>query len=307
MEKLAQEKMHGVYGLVLTPFKKDYEIDEEGMRKEIRLMVDNGVHVITPVGSTGEFASLTIDEHKKVIEISADEINGETTFIPGTSSPSQKVTLDLMRFAKEVGADAVMVLPAYYYNVLTEEAVYQWYKDLAQADIGIIIYNNPGLTKYNQSPKLLKRLAEMDHIIGIKEAHGNCVQFYKTLRMLGNKLPVLEGCGEIHALEVILLGAAGFYSGVAGFVPKLSVRFYNALKEGNLKEARKLSDMFEKFYNLCFLDGSCKTIAHYKAGFEYFGLGTAVTRPPILPITQEEKEKLVSVLAMLKREEEKIK
>jgi 4-hydroxy-tetrahydrodipicolinate synthase len=265
MKKISKEKLQGVHGLVLTPFKENYEIDEEGLRKEIRLMVDNGVQAITPVGSTGEFASLTIDEHKKV-----------------------------------------MVLPPYYYSVLTDEAVFKWYQDLGKADIGIVIYNNPGLTKFNQSTELLSKLAELDHVVAIKEAHGNSIQFYKTLRALGDKIPILEGCGEIHGLETILLGAAGFYSGVAGFVPKLSVKFYNALKAGDLEESRWLSDIFEKFYNLCFLEGSCKMIAHYKAGFEYFGLGTSVTRPPILPITKDEKEKLISVLAILKEEEGKL-
>jgi len=306
MKEISKEKLQGVHGLVLTPFKENYEIDEEGLRKEIRVMVDNGVQVITPVGSTGEFASLTIDEHKRVIEIAADEVNGQALFIPGTSGASQKVVLDLIKFAKGVGADAVMVLPSYYYSILTDEAVYHWYKKLAQADTGIVIYNNPGLSKFNQSPELLKRLASLEHIVGIKEAHGNSIQFYKTLRMLGDKIPVLDGSGEIHGLEAILLGAAGFYSGVAGFVPKLSVRFYHVLKEGNLKEARRLSDLFEKFYNLCFLEGSCKMIAHYKAGFEYFGLGTSITRPPILPISEEEKEKLFKVLSLLKDEEKKL-
>lgn len=306
MKKISKEKLQGVHGLVLTPFKENYEIDEEGLRKEIRLMVDNGVQAITPVGSTGEFASLTIYEHKKVIEIAADEIKGEVTFIPGASGASQKVVFDLVGFAKKVGADAAMVLPPYYYSVLTDEAVFKWYQDLGKADIGIVIYNNPGLTKFNQSTELLSKLAELDHVVAIKEAHGNSIQFYKTLRALGDKTPILEGCGEIHGLETILLGAAGFYSGVAGFVPKLSVKFYNALKAGDLEESRWLSDIFEKFYNLCFLEGSCKMIAHYKAGFEYFGLGTSVTRPPILPITKDEKEKLISVLAILKEEEEKL-
>ena len=306
MKNIAREKFQGVYGLVLTPFKDNYEIDEKALRRETRLMVDNGVHVITPVGSTGEFASLTIDEHKKVIEIVGDEVKGDATFIPGTSGCSQEVVLDLMGFAKKAGADAVMVLPPYYFGILTDEAVFEWYQALAKADIGIVIYNNPMLTKFNQPPELLNRLAELDHIVGVKEAHAQSIQFYKTLRLVGDKIPIMEGMGEPHALEAILLGADGFYTGVPAFAPKLCVALYNALKERDLEESIRLADIFEKYYRLFFFQGTCKFIANYKASFEYFGGGSSVTRLPILPITKDEKEKLIEALSMMKEEEEKL-
>lgn len=306
MNSISRKKLSGVHGLVLTPFKDNYEIDEKALRKEINHMVENGVHVITPVGSTGEFASLTIDEHKKVIKIAAEETNNRAVFIPGTSSPSKKVTLDLMEYAAKSGADAVMVLPPYYYNELTEKAVYKWYEELGAVDIGIIIYNNPNLTNYNQQPELLKKLAKLDNIQGIKEAHGNSIQFYKTLRTVSDILPVIEGCGEIHALEAMLLGADGFYSGVAGFVPKMSVQLYKKLVNKDIDNARILSDKFERFYNLSFLEGPIKIIAYYKAALEYFGFGKSITRPPIYPITPKEKEALVEALKVLENYENNI-
>jgi 4-hydroxy-tetrahydrodipicolinate synthase len=301
-----KDKLNGVYGLVITPFKEDYEIDESGLRKEINHMIENGIPIIVPTASSGEFASLTIGEQKRVIEITIEEVNGKATVIDGTSSPCIKTVMKLIEFAKNIGVDAVMVLPPYYYSVMTDEIVYKWYKFLEKSNMDIIVYNNPFSTKYNIMPDVVKRLAELESVVGIKESHGNCVQFYQTARLVGEKIAVIEGMGEAHALETILEGAAGYFSGIAAFLPKLTVNFYKMLKKGNIGEARIISDLIGNFNDLCFLKGSCKVIAYYKAAMEYFGICKSYSRFPIEPITKNEKNELELVLEILKNKEENL-
>lgn len=306
MKKIIKDKLKGVYGLLLTPFNEDYEISENELRKEINHMLDNGIPIIVPAASTGEFASLTIEEHKRIIKITTQEVNRKATVVANTSATCIKDVIELIEFAKDVGVDFVMTLPPYYSTVMTNEIVFHWFEHLKKVDLGIIVYNNPTSTKFNILPNLVKKLAELEHIIGIKESHGNCVQFYQTLRLVGDKIAVIEGMGEAHAIGAIIEGAAGYFSGIAAFLPKLSLNLYNFLKEGKITEAKAISDIIAKFNDLCFLHGSCKIIAYYKAAMEYFGICKSFTRFPIQPITKNERKELEIVLEILKFKEKEL-
>ena len=231
--------IHGSIVAIVTPFRNG-KIDEDALKDLIEFQIENGTHGIVPCGTTGESPTLSHEEHEYVIELTVQAVNKRVPVIAGTGSNSTKEAIRLTRFAKEIGADAtLLVVP--YYNKPTQEGLYQHFKQIAsQVDIPIILYNIPGRSGVNMTPETIARLAgDFKNIVGVKEAAGSIPQASKILHLCGIDFIVLSGEDAIN-FPLLAIGAKGFITVTANIAPSDVADLYNYFENGEFEKARDL-------------------------------------------------------------------
>lgn len=217
----------GSFVAQVTPFKNG-RVDEQALAAMIEWQIESGTHGIVPCGTTGESATLSHEEHTQVVKLAVEVVNKRVPVIAGTGSNSTAEAIQLTREAQEVGADgALMISP--YYNRPTQEGIYQHYKAVAQAVPGfpIVFYNIPGRTGSNIEPATMARMAELDNIVGVKEATGSIDQVINIRLACGDKLAVLSG-EDALTFSMMALGGKGVISTVANVAPKQMAAVVNA-------------------------------------------------------------------------------
>ena len=231
---------------IVTPFK-DGEVDEEGYRELIEFQIENGTNAIVPCGTTGESATLNMEEHRRVIDIAVKAVNKRVPVIAGTGGNSTSEAIELTRHAKEVGADAsLQVTP--YYNKPTQEGLYQHFKAIAEAvPLPQVLYNVPGPTSLNMLPGTVARLAELSEVVAVKEASGSLAQMAEIIKLAGENITLLSGDDNV-TLPVLSLGGKGVVSVVANIAPKDTSDLVSAWEAGNVARAKEL---FYKLFPLC--------------------------------------------------------
>jgi len=231
---------------IITPFK-DGKIDEETYRELIEFQIENGINAIVPCGTTGESATLSMEEHSRVIDIAIKAVNKRVPVIAGTGGNNTTEAIELTKHAKSAGADAsLQVTP--YYNKPTQEGLYQHFKAIANAvPLPQVLYNVPGRTGVNMLPETVARLAEMPEVVAVKEASANLGQMAEIVRLAGEKITLLSGDDNV-TLPVLAIGGKGVISVVANIVPKDTADMVNAWEEGNVERAKEL---FYKLFPLC--------------------------------------------------------
>ena len=183
--------LKGCYVAIITPFDQNGKIDEEALRKHVNFLVEKGVAGIVPCGTTGESATLSWEEHNRVIDIVINEVNGRVKIIAGAGSNNTAESISAARHAQKAGADAILCITPYY-NRPTQEGLFQHYKSIASnVDIPIVVYNVPGRTGTNLLPETLERLCEMPTIVAVKEASGNVVRSLKYYSRCKDRLQIL--------------------------------------------------------------------------------------------------------------------
>ena len=220
---------------LVTPFDQG-QVDYETLRELVSFQIESGTDGIVPTGTTGESPTLSHDENKKVIQVVVEEAAGRVPVIAGAGSNSTAEALDLTRFAKDAGADATLqVVP--YYNKPTQEGLYQHFARLAnEVDLPIILYNIPGRCSVNMEPATIIRLAEIDNIVGIKEATGKLDQVSEIA--IGCGLTILSGDDSL-TLPIASVGGKGVISVVANIIPTDVKAFTDAILEGDFSTARQ--------------------------------------------------------------------
>jgi 4-hydroxy-tetrahydrodipicolinate synthase len=204
---------------LVTPFKNG-RVDEQRLAELIEWHIASGTHGIVPCGTTGESATLSHEEHTQVVKFVVKQVKKRVPVVAGTGSNATAEAIRLTREAQEVGADgALMISP--YYNRPTQEGIYQHYKAVAQAAPGfpIIFYNIPGRTGSNIEPGTMARLAEIDNIVGVKEAAGSIDQVLNIIAACGDKLAILSGEDSL-TFSMMSLGGKGVISTAANVAPK---------------------------------------------------------------------------------------
>ncbi|TDJ01174.1 MAG: 4-hydroxy-tetrahydrodipicolinate synthase [Candidatus Dadabacteria bacterium] len=231
--------IHGSMVAIVTPFRNG-KIDEKALKDLIEFQIKNGTHGIVPCGTTGESPTLSHEEHEYVIELTVNAVAKRVPVIAGTGSNSTKEAIRLTRFAKEIGADAtLLVVP--YYNKPTQEGLYLHFKQIAtQVNIPIILYNIPGRTGVNMTPETIARLAgDFKNIIGVKEATGSIPQASKILHLCAKDFLLLSGEDSIN-LPLLAIGGRGFITVTANIAPKDVADLYNHFNNGEFEKARDL-------------------------------------------------------------------
>ena len=231
---------------IVTPFKKG-KVDEEGYHELIDFQINNGISAIVPCGTTGESATLSMEEHKQVLDIAVEAVNKRVPVIAGTGGNNTQEAIELTEHAKKAGADATLQVTPYY-NKPTQEGLYQHFKAVAEAvPLPQVLYNVPGRTSVNMVPQTVARLAELPEVVAIKEASGDLVQMAEILRLAGDKITLLSGDDNV-TLPLLGIGGKGVISVVANIAPKDTADMVRAWDEGNVDRAREL---FYKLFPLC--------------------------------------------------------
>jgi 4-hydroxy-tetrahydrodipicolinate synthase len=223
---------------IVTPFK-DGKVDEETYRELIEFQIENGTHAIVPCGTTGESATLNMEEHCRVIDIAVEAVNKRVPVIAGTGGNSTNEAIELTEHAKKSGVDGTLQVTPYY-NKPTQEGLYQHFKTIAEAvALPQVLYNVPGRTSVNMLPETVARLAEIPEVVAIKEASGNPGQMAEIVKLAGDKITLLAG-DDIVTLPVLALGGKGVVSVVANIAPREMADMVNAWEEGNVEKCREL-------------------------------------------------------------------
>jgi len=225
---------------LVTPFKKDGSIDEERLRFLINWHIKNKTDAILVCGTTGESATLSHDEHKKVVKIAIQEAKGRIPIIAGAGSNSTREALDLAKFAKVSKADAILVITPYY-NKPTQEGMYQHYKKIShEVNLPLIIYNVPSRTGINILPQTVARIyKDCRTVVGIKEASGSLDQITRLMNLVDRKFSLLSGSDEV-TLPILSLGGKGVISVVANIMPRQTHNLVVSFLDGNIEKSRRL-------------------------------------------------------------------
>jgi len=203
---------------LVTPMYEDGSIDWESMDQLVNWHIESGTKGIVPVGTTGESATVDIPEHCEIVKRVVKVVDGRVPVIAGTGANSTREAIELSLLAQQAGADACLLVTPYY-NKPTQEGLYLHYKAIAAAvAIPLILYNVPGRTACDLLPETVARLADIDSIVGIKEATGLIERCTQILELCGDKMVVYSG-DDLTALDLILHGAEGTISVTANVVP----------------------------------------------------------------------------------------
>lgn len=242
----------GAMVAIVTPFKND-QIDEKALRELIEFQIANGTDAIVPCGTTGESATLTHEEHDRVIEITIDAVKKRIPVIAGTGSNNTAEALRLTKHAYEAGADgALIVCP--YYNRPTQEGLYQHFKAIAESvPMPIIPYNIASRTGVNMLPDLVAKLARIKNIVGIKEASGSLKQMSDVINLCGKDFAVLSG-DDIFTLPLMAIGGAGIISVVSNVAPADMAGLVDACFAGDMVKARELHYKMSPLIDAMFIE-----------------------------------------------------
>jgi len=228
----------GAIVAIVTPFK-DGKVDEESFRELIEFQIENGTDGIVPCGTTGESATLSYEEHDRVIEITVEAVNKRVPVIAGTGSNSTEEAVRLTKHAYDAGVDGVLMITPYY-NRPTQEGLYQHYKMIAEkVPIPIIPYNVPSRTGTNLLPETVGKLSRIDNIVGIKEATGSLNQVSEVIGCCGDDFTVLSG-DDFTVLPLLAVGGKGVISVTSNVAPADMAGMIDAFEAGDLPRARAL-------------------------------------------------------------------
>ena len=273
------KKFCGVYPVILTPFKEDESVDEEVLREHVNWLVEEGVHGVIATGSTGEFASLSEKERKRIVDITIEEVGGRVPVLVGSAANSTRHTVMYSQYAEAAGADGVMIVHPYY-CLPNERELYEHYKAVAASiHIPIMIYNNPATSGVDMQPDLVARLADVENIDYVKEASGDVKRIGQIKRLCGDKVTIFVGCDN-DMLETWVMGAEGWVAGVANILPRQSVELYELTVKGELKRARELYYRMLPLGDMLELEGLF--VQYLKAGSEMLGRPLGKPRRPML-------------------------
>jgi 4-hydroxy-tetrahydrodipicolinate synthase len=283
----------GAFVAIVTPFT-DGQIDEKGLIDLIEFHIANGTHGIVPCGTTGESATMSHDEHHRVVELTVKTVNGRVPVLAGSGSNSTAEAIDLTRHAKQAGADgALMVSP--YYNKPSQEGLYQHYKAVAEAvDIPIILYNVPSRTSSNILPATVARLAAIDNIAGIKEASGSLNQISEVIRLCPEDFALLSG-DDFTSMATVLVGGTGVISVTSNVAPKDMSQMMEAALSGDLAKARQLHYKLFPLMQAMFYETNPVPA---KKALELMGkIKSGTPRLPLYPMNDETLARLKAALA----------
>ena len=280
---------------IVTPFKNG-KIDETSLRNLVNWHIDEGTHGIVPVGTTGESPTLDHNEHREVVEIVIDQVNNRVPVIAGAGSNSTSEAISLLMHAESVGADAALIVTPYY-NKPTQEGLYEHFKAINKASMGIpiMIYNIPPRSIVDMSVEVMGKLSNLENIIGVKDATSDLSRVEKQKNQC--KDGFLQFSGEdITAFEFMKNGGNGCISVTANVLPKLCSDFQNLCLEGNYDEALKIHRKLEPMHNALFIETSPSPVKYV---LSKMGLIEDELRLPLVSIRQETKEILDKIISDL--------
>jgi 4-hydroxy-tetrahydrodipicolinate synthase len=280
---------------LVTPFRADLSLDEAALRALVRRQIEAGIDFLVPCGTTGENPTLTRREHLRVVEITLEEAKGKAPVLAGAGGYDTAEVIELAREVEVLGADGILSVTPYY-NKPTQEGLYQHFKAIAASvRIPIIVYSVQSRTGVNVLPSTLARLAEIDNIIGVKEASGNIGQIAQVVAQTPDDFLVLSGDDSV-TLPLIALGGKGVISVVANEIPAEMTALVRACLDGDFATARRLQKRWLPLMDVNFIETNPIPV---KAALALMGLLEPVWRLPLTPPAPASLEKIEQVLRQL--------
>ena len=291
----AKRLFTGVYPFLATPFTSDDQVDAARLKSHIDDLITNGkVHGVTALGSTGEFALMSEAERMLVAEAAVDAGRKRVPVVIHTAAIATKVAVALSKHAQRVGADAIIVNPQSYW-LPTEEELFDHYGAIARAvDIPVMVYNNPGTTKIDMSPKFIARLnKEFSHFISVKESTGDIRRVQNILQLTEGRMSVSIGHQSL-GLAAFAVGATGWTTGIANTIPTLCVEvFEQVVEKRDIEKARKT---FMKMLPLCDFYAEKSLCRSAKAAAEIMGKPVGAPRLPLQRLSANDYKTLEGLL-----------
>ncbi len=277
---------------LVTPFNRDQSLDEATLRKLVRRQIDAGINFLVPCGTTGESPTLTRAEHLRVIEITLEEAGGKVPVLGGAGGYNTHEVIELARELERMGVSGILSITPYY-NKPTQEGLYQHYKAIASAiHLPIVVYSVQGRTGVNVEPATLARLAEIENIVGVKEASGNIGQMANVLHEVPPAFTVLSGDDAV-TIPLMALGGRGIISVVSNEIPAEMTRLAQACLRGDFAAAREIQWRYLPLMNVNFIESNPIPV---KAAMALMGLLEPVWRLPLVPPSPTSQAKIERVL-----------
>ena len=288
-------RFEGCGTALVTPFRNDFSLDESALRKLVQRQTKAGVHFLVPCGTTGENPTMTRTEHLRVVQITLEEAKGRLPVLAGAGGYNTAEVIDLARELEAMGADGLLSVTPYY-NKPTQEGLYQHYKAIARATrLPIILYNVPGRCGTNLEPATVARLAQIENIVGVKEASGNIGQMAAVLNAVPDDFSVLAGDDSV-ALPLFALGGKGVISVAANEVPREMAQLCDCGLAGDFAGARAIHRKYLPLMEVNFVESNPIPV---KAAMSLMGLLGPVWRLPLLAPKAENLERIRAVLESL--------
>jgi 4-hydroxy-tetrahydrodipicolinate synthase len=280
---------------IITPFRNG-KVDEPALRDLIEWQIASGTDGIVPCGTSGESATLTYDEHNRVIEVTVETVKRRVPVIAGTGSNSTEEAIALTRHAKEVGADGALLISPYY-NKPTQEGLFLHHRAIAEAvDLPQVLYNIPGRTAVNITPQTVARLSKIRNIVGVKEGSGSLQQVSDIVHLCSDRFTVLAG-DDALTLPMLAVGARGVITVTANVAPADMAGMIDAWMAGNLTEARRLHYKLYPLFQALFLETNPIPVKH---AVSLMGKCAPELRLPLCGMSQENLDKLTQVMKDLR-------
>jgi 4-hydroxy-tetrahydrodipicolinate synthase len=284
----------GVLTALVTPFR-DGEVDEGALRALVDRQIDAGIDGLVPCGSTGESATLSHAEHRRVVEIVVHATRGRVPVVAGTGSNNTREAIELTLHAKEAGADGALLISPYY-NKPTQEGLYLHYAEIARRTaFPLVLYNIPGRTASNMLPATVARLADLEQVVGIKEACGDLGQISEVIDRCPEDFSVLSG-DDVLTLPMLAIGAKGVISTTSNVAPAEMVSLVRSFRAGDVDAARRCHLRLLPLFGALFVETNPIPL---KAALHLTGAIGPEIRLPLTPLTEPNRERLQVVLKEL--------
>ena len=284
----------GVNTALITPFK-DGQIDKIALRDLVNWQIQQGVHGLVPVGTTGESPTLSHEEHDEVIEITVTEAAGRVPVIAGAGSNNTSEAIRLAKHAEEVGANAVLIVSPYY-NKPTQQGLKAHFLSIADelSSIPLIVYDIPGRSVVSVKDELLAELAEHKNIIGVKDATGDAARPARLGNLIGDDFCQLSG-DDATAFSYLASGGHGMISVVSNIAPKLYSDMYNSFCAGDIKTGMEINKKLMALHDGLFCEASPAPV---KYAAERLRLCKSELRLPLVSASDEAKKIIDKALAL---------
>jgi 4-hydroxy-tetrahydrodipicolinate synthase len=280
---------------LVTPFTKNGELDEQAVRRLGRRQIDNGIHFLVPVGTTGENPTLELSERIRMVEILVDEARGEVPVLAGCGGYNTKEIVHLAKHMQQAGANGLLSVTPYY-NKPTQEGIVEHFKAIADATpLPIILYNIAGRTGVNIETATVARLAQIPNIIGVKEASGSLSQMCDVLHAAPDDFIVLSG-DDVLTLPVMAVGGRGVVSVASNEIPREMAQMVEAAERNDFAAARAIHARILPLMQINFVESNPGPV---KAAMAAMGLLEEVYRLPMVSPKPESKAKIDAVLRAL--------
>jgi 4-hydroxy-tetrahydrodipicolinate synthase len=286
------QRLKGCGTALATPFKKDGSVDEAALRKLVDWQIAEGIHFLVPCGSTGEAATMTPAEHRRVVEITVEQAKGRVPIVAGAGSNDTVKAIAMSKEMKAAGATHLLHVSPMY-NKPPQRGIIAHFERVADAtDLPIVVYNVPGRTGSNIEAKTTLALARIENIVAVKEASGNLGQITDILRERPASLAVLSGDDEM-TLSVLAAGGDGIISVISNATPRLMSALCNAAEKGDYAEARRIHMQLLPWMRAAFIESNPLPV---KAAMAMLGKMENALRLPLVPMDEKHSDTVRSAL-----------